>query len=126
MNALRTAALVLAALTLAACSGSRVGACPERFDSQAWRGAAFDSEQRRRLALQVERCGYVRRASKPRVRELLGQPERPEPEYRSEFKREWYYPVGETNGEYGPADQQDLRVAFDKRGRVRRAELSPP
>jgi hypothetical protein len=119
-------ALSLAPLALTACSDSDGVECPDRFDSKAWRGAAFDSDERRELAQQVERCGYVRGANKARVRELLGPIKRePEVQYPSEFKREWYYPVGETNGTYGPADEQNLWIRFDKRGRVKRAEVSP-
>jgi hypothetical protein len=40
--------------------------------------------------------------------------------------RSWDYDVGETNGEYGPADSQSLYIEFDRRHRVRLVELTPP
>jgi hypothetical protein len=117
--------LVLVPLLLGACGGSDKAACPERFDTQAWERASVGSDQRRKLALQVERCGFADDSSKPRVRELLGSAERLEGQYPVEFKREWYYYVGETNGSMGPADSQYLVITFDKSGRVIRAALEP-
>ena len=115
-----TLLLALAPLGAAGCSGSDGGGCPDRFDTQAWRGAAFNSDERRSLAGQVKRCGFLRGADKARVRKLLGPADR-EPALRS--ARQWSYPVGETNGEYGPADEQFLSIGFDKRGRVKWVEL---
>jgi hypothetical protein len=120
-----TGLLALMPLALAACAG--VGAsgvdCPDRFDSRAWRSAAFDSDQRRTLADQAAHCGYLRGADKARVRGLLG---RVGSEKLAAARREWSYRVGETNGTLGPADEQHLTVTFDRNGRVKRAEVSPP
>jgi hypothetical protein len=100
--------------------------CPKRFDTRAWRAAEFDSDRKLRLAQQVERCGILRNASKARVEAVLGPAERLEEQYPEEFEREWSYLVGETNDYLGPADEQNLWVSFDRDGRVRRVEVSPP
>jgi hypothetical protein len=123
-----TGLLALMPLALGACWGAGASGvtCPDRFDSQAWRTAAFDSRERKTLADQVVKCGYLRGADKQRVRLLLGRAERLEGQYRSEYKREWYYLVGETNSTLGPADEQSLAVTFDRHGRVKRVEVSPP
>ena len=118
--------LALVPLALTGCSGSDGAECPEPFDARAWQRAAFNSDERRDLARQVDRCGYVDGADKARVQRLLGRKKRDEDQYPSEFKREWYYEVGETNGTLGPADEQSLVITFDRRERVKDVEISPP
>ena len=123
--------LVLALVTLGASGCSRdlreSRDCPSRFDSEEWREAPIESEHRLQLAEQVQRCGFIDGASKAEVRRVLGPAPRPREEpYRSEYDRWWHYPVGTTNDYFGPGDEQNLTVTFDRRGRVKRVEVSPP
>ena len=115
-------ALAYVAVALAGCGGDD---CPDRFDAAAWRSAGAGSAERVKLARQIERCGFLHGESKQRVAELLGRAARDETQYRSEYRREWKYPLADTGDYMGPADLQILSVQFNRRGRVQRVSVDP-
>jgi len=109
------------AVAVPGCGASEaVSSCPPTFDSAAWKRVSnLDSDGepvRRRLASQLERCGFLKSASKQRVRQLLGTPS---PEI--ERGRSWHYYVGESG--WG-IDSDLLFIEFSRRNRVESVEVS--
>ena len=82
--------------------------------------------ERQDAARAIARCKTLVDATKQEVRGRLGPPVRLEEQHPEEFEREWYYLIGETNSEFGPADEQNLVVRFDHRRRVKSVSVSPP
>jgi hypothetical protein len=122
--ACRAAVAVLLSVALVGCGDDE--SCQSSFDTGAWLRAPVGSPKRLALAEQVVACRFAAKADKRQVRALLGAAPRLEGQTRSEYRREWHYAVGDTNGGLGPAQAQDLVILFDPRGRVTRAVVSPP
>jgi hypothetical protein len=100
--------------------------CPRRFDTARWTATA-PGDARQTLARQVVKCGFVRTGdAKRRVETVLGRARRDELQSRDEYRREWPYLIGDTNGALGPADAQDLYVEFSRDGRVTDLDIEPP
>jgi hypothetical protein len=99
--------------------------CARNFDSVRWQQAPLASRERKDLAAAIDRCGYVTGRTRGEVARLLGKAPRDETQSRADYRREWIYYVGETNGTLGPADEQDLYVKFGRDGRVTQAEVAP-
>ena len=100
-------------------------ACPPRFATEEWK-ATNAGAARQRLARQVVACRFVRRGdTKAQVAAVLGRAPRDELQYPGEYRLEWLYYVGETNGAMGPADGQNLSVRFTRAGRVRGLSVDP-
>jgi hypothetical protein len=122
------AALVLTATTfgIAACGDAEESPCPERFATSEWKAAAPGSREKLRLARQAVTCRFVKYDdSKRQVTRVLGRAERDELQSPSDYRREWLYYVGETNGYMGPADAQFLSVRFGSDDRVGEASVEP-
>ena len=85
-------------------SSSAVGSgCPPRFDSRAWHSALKPtasapkiSPERRALAKQLVRCGYLRGAKRRDVWGMLGHPGRLHTLRQGEHSRRWDYYLGDT------------------------------
>jgi hypothetical protein len=120
--------LAVAALFGGGCSLPTADAvdCPGQFDTAKWKTTA-PGKTRQTLAHQVVDCGFVRRGeTRRRVAAILGRARRDELQSPSEYRREWTYLIGETNGALGPADAQDLDVSFTRDGRVSEVTIAPP
>jgi hypothetical protein len=123
----RRGVLAVGALLLISACEPRAGShsCARKFDSVKWRQAPRNSRERKDLAAAIERCGYVKGRTKNEVARLLGRAPRDETQSRADYRREWRYFVGQTNGTLGPPDDLILVVRFDRDGRVTQAYVAP-
>ena len=120
LGTLAGAGMSAAVLAVAACaSESRNGDCSSRIDSAGWKRAIrqdadTETELREKVAAQLVKCQPLRGSGGAAVRRLLGHPHATV-QLKGTDRRQWVYVLGPEP--YG-VDYQELRVEFDRRGRL--------